>query len=130
MINSLNDLKNFRSAPILDKEQEKKFFQEFSNFLETADWFTIGIMANSSSLAVLVLREMEIRLNWQPMEIRVKPNQEGPVFLKANQRTGDVHIRIENGLGEGILIGCHHDSEGRDVEIVGPLPLNFFRIKE
>ena len=37
------------------------------------------------------------------------PNSHGPIFLKANQKTGEIHARIEHGLGEGILISCHND---------------------
>ena len=50
----------------------------------------------------------------------------GSVFLKGNQKTGNVFIRSENGLGEGILITCQHDKESIDSCTFGPFPLNFF----
>ena len=36
-------------------------------------------------------------------------NADGSVFLKGNQKTGNVLIRSENGLGEGILLTCQYD---------------------
>ena len=53
-------------------------------------------------------------------------DQNGPVFLKANQQMGTVRVRIEHGLGEGILITGHHNDEGQISSTWGPLPLNFF----
>ena len=50
----------------------------------------------------------------------------GSVFLKGNQKTGNVLVRSENGLGEGILITCQYDQEGKDSNTFGPLPLDFF----
>ena len=50
----------------------------------------------------------------------------GRVFLKANQKTGDVYIRSENGLGEGILLTCQHDHEFKESSTYGPFPLDFF----
>ena len=50
----------------------------------------------------------------------------GSVFLKANQKTGNVLIRSENGLGEGILITCQYDNNASEANTFGPLPLDFF----
>ena len=47
-------------------------------------------------------------------------------FLKANQKTGNVFVRSENGLGEGILITCQYDEGVKESNTFGPLPLNFF----
>ena len=51
----------------------------------------------------------------------------GSVFLKANQKTSNVFIRSENGLGEGILITCQYDENASESNTFGPLPLDFFR---
>ena len=128
-INSLNDLKNFRSAPILNKEQSTTLSKQLSDYMDKADWFTIGIMAPSSRLAILILKEMENRFNWSALNIVEKPVKDGPVFLKANQKTGDVYVRIEYGLGEGILLSCQHNTEGKEANTLGPLPLDFFKTK-
>ena len=128
-INSLDDLRAYRSAPNLNNAQKKALFYELSKYIENTDWLTIGIMAASTNDAILILREIEHHWNWSPMKVASKPNGSGPVFLKANQKTGDIHIRIEHGLGEGILLGCHHLKEGQDVDMLGPLPLNFFKSK-
>ena len=63
------------------------------------------------------------------MKIAEKPIEDGPVFLKANQKTGDIYVRIEYGLGEGILLSCQHNEEGRDADTIGPFPLDFFKDK-
>ncbi len=129
-INSLKDLQELRSAPSLDKTQEEMLMQELSKYIEEADWFTIGIMAESSNVAVDALKQMERRFNWSTMKIATKPKESGPVFLKANQRTGDVYLRIEYGLGEGILIGCQHNDDSKDTFTLGPFPLDFFKMKD
>ena len=51
---------------------------------------------------------------------------DGGVFLKANQKTGNVFVRSENGLGEGILITCQYDEDTKESNTFGPLPLDFF----
>ena len=51
---------------------------------------------------------------------------DGGVFLKANQKTSNVFIRSENGLGEGILITCQYDEGAYESNTFGPLPLDFF----
>ncbi len=53
-------------------------------------------------------------------------NADGSVFLKGNQKTGNVLIRSESGLGEGILITCQYDKESKESNTYGPLPLDFF----
>ena len=54
------------------------------------------------------------------------PTSNGPIFLKANQKTGTIQARVEFGLGEGILISCHYDDNRLDTRTIGPLPLDFF----
>ena len=51
----------------------------------------------------------------------------GNVFLKGNQKTGNVYIRSENGLGEGILLTCQHEHQSIESNTFGPLPLDFFK---
>jgi len=51
---------------------------------------------------------------------------DGDVFLKANQKTSNVFVRSENGLGEGILITCQYDESAEESNTFGPLPLDFF----
>ena len=53
-------------------------------------------------------------------------NADGSVFLKGNQKTGNVLIRSENGLGEGILLTCQYDEDSEESSTFGPLPLDFF----
>ena len=53
---------------------------------------------------------------------------DGCVFLKANQKTSNVFVRSENGLGEGILITCQYDDDSEESNTFGPLPLNFFML--
>ena len=52
---------------------------------------------------------------------------EGSVFLKGNQKTGNVLIRSENGLGEGVLLTCQYEKDSAESLTYGPLPLNFFQ---
>jgi len=51
---------------------------------------------------------------------------DGGVFLKANQKTSNVFVRSENGLGEGILITCQYEKDSKESNTFGPLPLDFF----
>ena len=51
---------------------------------------------------------------------------DGCVFLKGNQKTGNVFVRSENGLGEGILITCQYDESFKESNTFGPLPLDIF----
>ena len=53
---------------------------------------------------------------------------DGSVFLKGNQKTGNVFIRSENGLGEGILLTCQYENDSKESSTFGPLPLDFFKI--
>ena len=128
-INSLNDLRMNRTAPKLNSSQEQILKKELFECMEKADWFTVGIMSPSYELAIHVLKEMESQFNWPPMKVASHPNDEGPVFLKANQRTGVFHARIEYGLGEGILLSCQYNLEDKDAQTLGPLPLDFFKSK-
>ena len=50
----------------------------------------------------------------------------GQVFLKGNQKTGNVFIRSEDGLGEGILLTCQYEDQMIGSNTYGPFPLDFF----
>ena len=60
------------------------------------------------------------------MNLIETPEDTGPVFLKANQNGGSIRIRIEHGLGEGILISGHGDDAIQPSTTWGPLPLTLF----
>ena len=126
-IKSLHDLNTFRSAPLLNQKEEKRLLEELTIYVKKGDWFTIGIMAKSTKKAILVLKEITSFFNWSDMQIVSKPAGDGSVFLKANQKTGNIHIRIENGLGEGILLSSQYNEDQKVTETIGPLPLNIFK---
>ena len=125
-IKSLKDLKILRTAPILDINQTRILREELERNMNMADWFTVGIMASSESKAIKTLRNIEVYFAWETMKLASRENRDGPVFLKANQKTGDVHIRIEYGLGEGILLGCQNNQFNQQADTFGPFPLDFF----
>ena len=127
-INKLVDLNNLRTAPQLSNKQVKKILDELEQNIFNADWITIGIMAPSDTRAIEVLKSITkkyssiIFLNLDSL------HSDGNVFLKANQKTGNVFVRSENGLGEGILITCQYDENAAYSDTFGPLPLDFFMI--
>jgi len=125
-INSLFDLNNLRSAPQLTREQIKTLFAELEVNINNADWITIGIMANSDSDAISALNSISNKYTSVKFSNLESLNAKGSVFLKGNQKTGNVFIRSENGLGEGILLTCQYDHESKESSTFGPLPLDFF----
>ena len=122
----LEDLDKLRSAPSLNKNQSKKLLNELRTFLKKSDWITIGIMSPSLKKGIQVIRSIEKELKYNEMKCITLPTTEGPIFLKANQKTGEIHARIEYGLGEGILISCQNDDKSLISKTYGPLPLDFF----
>ena len=60
------------------------------------------------------------------MELVQEAESDGPVFLKANQKEGTVRIRLETGLGEGVLVSGHSADPSRFTPTWGPFPLTFF----
>ena len=50
--------------------------------------------------------------------------------MKGNQKTGEVYIRTEYGLGEGILLTCQYDDPSKNSMTYGPFPLSFFMDKD
>ena len=125
-INKLVDLNGLSTAPRLSYNQEKKLLQELEINILNADWITIGIMANSDSRAIEVLKSMSKKYSSIKFVNLDSLHADGSVFLKGNQKTGNVFVRSENGLGEGILITCQYDQEVKDSNTFGPLPLDFF----
>ena len=125
-INNLNDLNSLRTAPQLCNSQVKKLLEELEAKIFNADWVTIGIMASSNMEALEVLQSITDKYSSIKFENIDAPFADGSVFLKANQKTGNVFIRSENGLGEGILITCQYDEDAKESSTFGPLPLDFF----
>jgi len=125
-INSLFDLQSFRSAPQLSKRQMKRLFEELETNILDADWITIGIMAPTDVDAVAALTSISNKYSSIKFRDLNSIHAKGNVFLKGNQKTGNVFIRSENGLGEGILLTCQYDHEPKENSTFGPLPLDFF----
>ena len=125
-INKLVDLNNFRTAPQLSNRQEKKLLKELEANILNADWITIGIMAPSYTEAIEALKSISIKYISIKFGNLGSLHADGGVFLKANQKTSNVFVRSENGLGEGILITCQNDEGAKESNTFGPLPLDFF----
>ena len=125
-IQSLKDLSRLREAPSLDQSTAEQLLQELEVALSQSSWFTIGVMAPSADQALSSLRSVEASQQWTSLEVVETTTDEGPVFLKANQRGGTVRVRIEHGLGSGILISGHGDDVAQPVTTWGPFPLDFF----
>ena len=125
-INKLVDLNSFRVAPKLNNGQVKKLFEELESNISKADWMTIGIMAPSDIKAVEALQSISKKYSSIKFGNLDSLSANGSVFLKANQKTSNVFIRSENGLGEGILITCQYDENASESNTFGPLPLDFF----
>ena len=125
-INKLVDLNSFRVAPKLNNSQVKKLFGELESNIFKADWMTIGIMAPSDIKAVEALQSISKKYSSIKFGNLDSLSANGSVFLKANQKTSNVFIRSENGLGEGILITCQYDENASESNTFGPLPLDFF----
>ena len=66
-------------------------------------------MSPSLKKAINAVRRIEEKFKCNEMKCITLPNSDGPIFLKANQKTGEIHARIEFGLGEGILISCQNN---------------------
>ena len=125
-INKLVDLNSLRTAPQLSNKQVKKLLYELEQNILNADWITIGIMAASDIRAFEVLKSITKKYSSINFPNLDSLHADGSVFLKGNQKTGNVFVRSENGLGEGILITCQHDENAENSYTFGPLPLDFF----
>ena len=126
-INKLIDLNNFRVAPQLTNSQVKKLFDELEANIFNAEWITIGIMAPSDIKAVEALQSISKKYYSIKFGNLDSLHANGSVYLKANQKTGNVFVRSEIGLGEGILITCQYDEDATESNTFGPLPLDFFK---
>ena len=125
-INKLADLNSLRTAPLLSSSLEKKLLEELETNIFNADWITIGIMAPSDNKAIEALQSISKKYDSIKFGNLDSLHANGCVFLKANQKTGNVFVRSENGLGEGILITCQYEEGAKQSNTFGPLPLDFF----
>ena len=125
-INSLVDLNILRTAPKLSKSQIKKLLEELETYILNSDWITVGIMASNDYKAIEALKSISRKYSSIKFRDLDSLHASGSVFLKGNQKTGNVFIRSENGLGEGILLTCQYEKDNAESLTYGPLPLNFF----
>ena len=125
-IKKLIDLNKFKTAPILDLNQIQKLSRELDKEIKNSDWITIGVMAKSDKEAKNALRMFIKKYSFINFNDFEKLKAIGNVFMKGNQKTGEVYIRTEFGLGEGILLTCQYDDLSRDSITYGPFPLSFF----
>ena len=125
-IRKLEDLDKLRSAPKLNKIQSKILFEELSHIIQKSEWITIGVMSPSLEEGINAVRRIEEKFEYNEMKCITLPSAEGPIFLKANQKTGEIHARVEFGLGEGILISCQNYDNSLFSKTIGPFPLDFF----
>ena len=122
----LVDLNTLRSAPQLSDSQVNKLLEELESNIFNADWITIGIMALCDIRAIEALQSISKKYSSIKFGNLDSLHADGSVFLKGNQKTGNVFIRSENGLGEGILITCQYENDPEETNTFGPLPLDFF----
>ena len=125
-INNLDELNHLRSAPYLDKFESEVILKQINSKIINSDWITIGIMANSDKDAKKALTSIIKKYNFKFFKNFNKIKAPGNVFLKANQKTGEVYIRSENGLGVGILLTCQYDNLSNNSQTYGPFPLDLF----
>ena len=125
-INKLVDLNSLRTAPQLSNSQVKKILEELEANIFRADWITVGIMAPCDTKAIEALQSITEKYSSIKFMNLDSLHADGSVFLKGNQKTGNVFIRSENGLGEGILLTCQYEHESKESSTFGPLPLDFF----
>ena len=125
-IKKLVDLNSLRTAPQLSSSQVKKLLEELEANIFNADWVTIGIMASHDYEAIEALKSISRKYTSIKFRDLDSLNADGSVFLKGNQKTGNVFVRSENGLGEGILITCQYEKDSSESFTFGPLPLDSF----
>ena len=113
-INKLVDLNSLRTAPPLTSSQIKKLLEELETNIFNADWITIGIMAPCDTKAIEVVQSISNKYSLIKFCNLDSLHADGSVFLKGNQKTGNVYIRSENGLGEGILITCQYEKDSSE----------------
>ena len=126
-IKKLVDLNSLRTAPLLTNNQVTKLLEELEVNIFNADWITIGIMAPCNIKAIEALQSICKKYSSIEFGNLDSLHADGSVFLKGNQKTGNVFVRSETGLGEGILITCQYDQDTEQSITFGPLPLDFFK---
>ena len=126
VINKLVELNSLRTAPILSSSEVKNLLEELETNIFNADWITIGIMAPCDTKAIETLQSISKKYSSIKFDNLDSLHSDGSVFLKGNQKTGNVFVRSENCLGEGILISCQFDENAAESSTFGPLPLDFF----
>ena len=126
-ITGLADLNRLRSAPSLSSLERKTLKSELITEMKAFAWFTVGVMASSSTEAMTCLRDLELAMGWPSMQLEDETPIDDGVFLKANQSTGVIRIRAEAGLGEGFLISGHQVESQHSGPTWGPLPLDLLR---
>ena len=127
-INELVDLNRYRTAPFLDLSQSQKLYKELDKKIANSDWLTIGVMAKTDVEAKIALKNIIEKYSFVKFKDFEHLKANGNVFLKGNQKTGEVYIRSEYGLGEGILLTCQYDDLSQNSITYGPFPLKFFQI--
>ena len=125
-INQLADLNKYKTAPILDSSQSQKLSTELHSKIEDSDWLTIGVMAKSDVEAKIALKTIIKKYSFIKFKDFEDLQALGHVFMKGNQKTGEVYMRSEYGLGEGILLTCQYDDSSKNSITYGPFPLIFF----
>ncbi len=125
-IKKLVDLNSLRTAPLLSSSQIKKLLEELETNIFNADWITIGIMAPCDTKAIEAVQSISKKYSSIKFDNLDSLHADGSVFLKGNQKTGNVYMRSENGLGEGILLTCQYEKDSEESFTYGPLPLGFF----
>ena len=125
-INQLADLNKYKTAPVLDSNQTQKLSAELDLKIQDSDWLTIGVMAKSDVEAKIALRTIIQKYSFIKFKDFETLKALGNVFLKGNQKTGEVYIRPEYGLGEGILLTCQYNDSSKNSMTYGPFPLIFF----
>ena len=125
-INKLVDLNSLRTAPLLSSSQIKKLLKELETNIFNADWITIGIMAPCDTKAIEAVQSISKKYSSIKFGNLDSLHADGSVFLKGNQKTGNVYMRSEHGLGEGILLTCQYEKDSEESFTYGPLPLGFF----
>ena len=123
----LKDLNRLRTAPILKDNESCRLLNQIDKKIFHSDWITIGIMALNDKQAKEALNSIIKKYDYKFFKSFDQMKVSGTVFLKANQKTGEVYIRSENGLGEGILLTCQYDDIAIGSKTYGPFPLNFFK---
>ena len=125
-IKQLADLNKYKTAPTLDYYQTQKLLRELDNAIGNSDWLTIGVMAKCDNEAKNALKTFLQKYSFIQLNDFEKLEAIGNVFIKGNQKTGDVYMRSEYGLGEGILLTCQFNDLSKNSLTYGPFPLCFF----